>query len=332
MPQCIYCLEIKPTGDFNREHVLQAAFGTFGGASLTLIETVCAACNSALGQELDEPFARTTHEGLERFRKGIKRPEDIQHFSYREVEKRANASGPLRGALLEDVYDAERGEWCAALRTQVGYPISDSVGYAFFSERDIRSGKWKRTPPRSSEEPLSIFAVTEDEGNQLVGTLRAAGLSNPLIELEVPLSLGMMLVSELMLVGDLTRRTVGKIAFNYLAKQFGPEVALRTEFDSLRRFVRYGENPATKLVTTSFKKLLQVSELAHTVLILPSGDGLYLFCEVQLFQGMVYRVRYSDLPVEGASGMAAGHIFDIVTKSARPLVDVARIARRSQGS
>ena len=51
--QCIYCLEWKAAGDFDREHVLPEAFGLYATNSPVLHLAVCVACNRHFGRTLD---------------------------------------------------------------------------------------------------------------------------------------------------------------------------------------------------------------------------------------------------------------------------------------
>jgi hypothetical protein len=42
------------------------------------------------------------------------------------------------------------------------------------------------------------------------------------------------------------KRSIAKIAFNYLTYRQGPGFALLPHFDPIRRFIRYGENPPSE--------------------------------------------------------------------------------------
>lgn len=71
MPLCIYCRLDKPPDDFNREHVVQEAFGRFKN-NLVLHELVCEECNEYFGNGLDLALARDSLEGLHRYERGLK--------------------------------------------------------------------------------------------------------------------------------------------------------------------------------------------------------------------------------------------------------------------
>ncbi len=52
MPKCIYCLEERRLTEFNREHVLAEAFGTFTN-NLKDLRCVCRASNQWFGDSLE---------------------------------------------------------------------------------------------------------------------------------------------------------------------------------------------------------------------------------------------------------------------------------------
>ena len=77
MPRCIYCLEEKPEDGFNREHVVQEAFGRYSH-NLVLNLSVCEACNTTFGRDLDLKLARDSTEGFARFQTGMKAPHEFK--------------------------------------------------------------------------------------------------------------------------------------------------------------------------------------------------------------------------------------------------------------
>jgi len=73
MHECIYCRRSLATQEFNREHVLSEAFGTFREMPV-LHNTVCRSCNHSLANELELHVARGAFEGLRRYELGVKKP------------------------------------------------------------------------------------------------------------------------------------------------------------------------------------------------------------------------------------------------------------------
>jgi hypothetical protein len=95
MHTCIYCRTTRPNREFDREHVLPAAFGAFKD-SLVLHHAVCKLCNSYFGRTIDRRLARESIEGLERYQFGVKPPEEIANFVYRTLTLAVDQLGPTR--------------------------------------------------------------------------------------------------------------------------------------------------------------------------------------------------------------------------------------------
>ena len=100
--RCIYCLEKKPRGAFNREHVIPESFGKF--QDNLVLECVCAACNALFAREHDLKLARDSVEGLDRFRWGLE-----AHAEYKSLGRRSTTrvevmeDGPLKGVICRFV-------------------------------------------------------------------------------------------------------------------------------------------------------------------------------------------------------------------------------------
>lgn len=61
---CVYCLQDKPTWDFNKEHVAPKSFGTYQN-SMTLHENqVCKQCNDTFSKELENEIADDSFEAF----------------------------------------------------------------------------------------------------------------------------------------------------------------------------------------------------------------------------------------------------------------------------
>jgi hypothetical protein len=93
---CIYCNETKPSGAFNREHVMHKAFGTF--TNNLVLDCVCRQCNSTFGDGIDLKFGRDSVEGFFRFLMGMKSTADFVPYgpaaTTRWSSGRATASAP----------------------------------------------------------------------------------------------------------------------------------------------------------------------------------------------------------------------------------------------
>ena len=82
MATCIYCRQSK--GPFTREHVVHDGFGRFQGA-LVIHNAVCHECNQEFSRTIDLALTRSSVEGYERYRFGVKKPAEIEKFSLKYV-------------------------------------------------------------------------------------------------------------------------------------------------------------------------------------------------------------------------------------------------------
>src|SRR2546425_6254921 len=95
MSTCIYCRQSK--GPFTREHVIHDGFGKFKGA-LTIHNAVCHECNQEFSRTIDLALTRSSAEGLERYRFGVKKPAEIAKFKYSSLALRVKDKGDFHGA------------------------------------------------------------------------------------------------------------------------------------------------------------------------------------------------------------------------------------------
>ena len=108
--RCIYCLETRPVGFFDREHVIPQAFGTFDSAT-PVLDCVCKECNGGLGRELDEKVARDSLEAIDRVSAGLKKAAQFRTLGTRStLHVQFDKEGPLKGARGHHVPDPAGGE------------------------------------------------------------------------------------------------------------------------------------------------------------------------------------------------------------------------------
>ncbi len=92
---CIYCRQSK--GPFTREHVVHDGFGKFQGA-LVIHNAVCHECNQEFSRTVDLALTRSSAEGFERYRFGVKKPAEIEKFKYSSLKLRVKEAGDFHGA------------------------------------------------------------------------------------------------------------------------------------------------------------------------------------------------------------------------------------------
>ena len=121
MPRCIYCKQVDV--QFNREHVIPEAFGTFGADTMILEGQVCKPCNSTLGGRLDLVLARDSWES--RLRSQMLAGQGGRHGHDRFLERR-----------VEMRYEDEGH-----------FPQCRSARFTQRNYRLISMGGWRNTQP-----------------------------------------------------------------------------------------------------------------------------------------------------------------------------------------
>jgi hypothetical protein len=97
MRRCSYCLQEKNDAAFNREHVIQQAFGVFDSNNFVLT-CVCQACNHALGNSIDLSLSRDSLEAFDRYGVGLKAASEYKSLGKRSKTRVEFPDGPPAGA------------------------------------------------------------------------------------------------------------------------------------------------------------------------------------------------------------------------------------------
>lgn len=132
-------------------------------------------------------------------------------------------------------------------------------------------------------------------------------------------------------------QAVAKIGLNYLAKTQGAELALRTEVDPVRQFVRYDKGKPSDFVTFGPGPVLRDSRgpkpaRGHLVTVGWDAEGRDVIGRVCPFQHITYIVRLAAdfggvwRPIESA------HRYDLEAKRAERLAASVRIVIPGAGA
>ncbi len=132
MPTCIYCSTDKAPTEFNTEHVVPVAFGTFEN-NFTLNDCVCSDCNDYFGRTLDRTLSRDSAEALIRFHAGIKPVEEVKDLTGRRLVLELDVEGPWHGVRLE--LDSEDGELVIVPAAQAMFEAANEAGWVVMTER-----------------------------------------------------------------------------------------------------------------------------------------------------------------------------------------------------
>jgi hypothetical protein len=132
------------------------------------------------------------------------------------------------------------------LPPQVGVQREGETEYRYYTEQELRrDGSY--ILPAGKKANLRLLAAREDDAGLerlrvLVGTLLPKFREEGDLHLPPPERIdGQIIVEVRGTIDKLIARAVARIGFNYMAKQAGPNFALNSSFDPIRRFIRYDE-------------------------------------------------------------------------------------------
>lgn len=244
---CIYCGNVN-SSDFNgREHVLPQSFGKFGSKTPTL-GCVCDKCNDFFKKELDQVLARETLEGITRYKKGIFSRETRLQKGMRFSLGEGKETGEFEGALIGGV-DGKTGKLLP--------PISQ------FHVLNKKIGKWDKFTKeqikdlnlpeeiygKGGERQCKIFAPSSEEHDAIIEELKKSGIPYrerkrsqfPALEdkkysdkIKLPVEIDGV-------INDVRKRALVKILLNFAAYYLGRAEVLKSQWDKVRRFVRFGD-------------------------------------------------------------------------------------------
>lgn len=349
MAICIYCQRTDPPCGFNTEHVIQKALGGFRN-NLTLSDSeVCWDCNDYFAKHLDLMLTRDSYEALLRIEHGLKDPAEIGSMFKERVTVHLPADGTTWGSAVLELQPHPAGgarRPIVNLVPQVGFERKDG-GWDYIAEEDLRS------------EPTIAERVTRTYGKRRVilfdGDATRDRLLATLAELGIPFkkedefrgfppfARGEVTTEVQARFDDLLARAICKIAVNYLAKTQGAAFALRSEFDAVRRYVRYGGANGGAFLTfdedSRFRNAAGQArrEVEHTLLLDWNGNREELIGHVHLFGETRYAVRLCTRWSGIWREIKSGHVFNLesmeitelhVTRIAPPWAGVPMLSRR----
>jgi hypothetical protein len=317
--KCIYCLENKPETSYKKvEHVIPQSFGLFKD-NFTLNNIVCDDCNQYFGDTLEIALARDTYEGHSRFEFNVKKAEDFKAAGKKSRIIIRIADGPLRGTYACREYSPEKSDIIFKPIPQVGFRKKASSEYEYYLLDEIpnKSDLEKKEFDLKHSKAIRAFGIDADELKQ---KLSERSISFEIGGEVVPPDKSKELLCDV--EGTIDRkifRAIAKIGFNYLAYWQDAEFMYQESFDTIRRYIRYGESVAYPLIRVLEKAILADEDskrrrLGHLVTVSWAGDGISIISQVALFNWITYSISLS----RGYSGdrrdIKKGNFFNTVSK------------------
>lgn len=319
--RCIYCFENKAEAEFNREHVIPEGFGRFRG-SIVLHRLVCAECNSHFGNTLDRELARRSSEGLERYGWGIKPALEANQFQYGDTVLQVEMpEEDWDGALVHKVPGDRPGETYIELLPQVAFPRVDGNGMKRFTEAQIRRGDWRDDPSIviAGARLIQILAPGDEPYERLRRLLVEQGIAYQEERQMEPPGAGPgeeVTVRHAFVVTPPMKRALAKIAFNYFAS-IDRASALLAGFDAVRRYVRWGTEPAYPVVRAVKDTRLGILgdegkiPVGHYITVETDLHGRAVLAHLSLFHWMTYQVVLAPEVPRTLSSVPSGHFFNV---------------------
>jgi hypothetical protein len=169
---------------------------------------------------------------------------------------------------------------------------------------------------------IQVVGPSQDDVDRLTAKLKEMGIEfNERGTLPHPAAAdGTILTRLASKIDETILRSVGKIAFNYVAYVQGADFTLRPDFDSFREWVRHGTLPSWEFPAVVVNTPILADDSihwrqtnGHIITFDWNRHGEGLFAQVSLFNDLNYKVllcpKYSGL----WQNLRTGHCFDLAT-------------------
>lgn len=317
---CIYCLKEKDKKCFNTEHVIPQSFGLYGAQTMTLLNKVCAECNTSFGMTIDTFLGRDTIEGVRRFKFGLmdKKKSKSKKHQYPQYGKDhicTITEGELKGLKCKLKFlEKENKLTLVPLKDDIGFRRNDGL-YDFYPKEDMPAkaeseSNYPVHPDRliilrPQEEDIIRKSLVEKFGEKIQYKIYS---DNSERDCKVEFQCDAVEYF----------RPYAKIAFNYFAYFNTAEVLLQKCFDPIRNFILNGNMLPYEAWGIGKNTILPETALAHIIYIERSYNQS-LVVSIALNNSKRTHIclapNYSGLPVK----TGYGHVFDFPNHKIHPL-------------
>jgi hypothetical protein len=327
----MYCRRSEQ--EFDREHVIPEAFGTFEPVSFILYGGVCKGCNNYFGRNLDIALSRDSAEAILRFRYGTKRAKEAGDLPYKKLELKIAQPGPWFGATVVLEPDSTGKAVEPVPVPQVAFRWKGSQDWTFFVERELEPAvltQYVNPIPGTLE--IRIMGPSVEDRDRMLKEITSAGIKfRQEGSLERPVTEDGRVLLEISSAVDQTIfRAIAKIAFNYVAHQHGVDFVLRSDFDDIRDYIRHGTAPrwsarlpvvfpvSNPILFDDARQARQTN--GHLVTFDWQAGQMGFYAQVSLFNTITYRVRICPF-YRGLwhSDFRRGHHFNVEDRTIEPL-------------
>lgn len=334
MPEqrCIYCSRDRPNEIlaekfFTTEHVIPQAFGRFMN-NLTIPEGVCGDCNKYFGETLDFILGRGSPEAVLRFDYGIKPAYKANEIKKDRIDFKLQTDDEFNGLRVVQGINQD-GTLSVLCVPQIGFIRLDGKGRIYLTAEELQDASLSLSKIDKTKNVILVFNSDEVK-EQLIDLLKNHGITSHETIEEDLLTVQADKMADVVIqavVDDNLLRAHAKIAFNYMAAILGVDFALRTNFDSIRRYIRFGTIPDYIPVKIRQQSILDPRSLitnGHLITLDWSPDGRDLRGDVSLFNFGSYRITLAHNYSGILQIIRSGHHFDITTRQVKLLRSLPR--------
>ncbi len=293
------------------------AFGHFNNSFV--LNCVCSSCNSYFSSALELVLGRDSMEALLRLKYGVKPATEAREFVSSRVVLSVNASGPWFGAKFSLKPDATGKDIEPELLSQVCFQKELEQTGTWFTEDQLDDPSILAPYIDDKRITVRVVGPTHDSMLRVEKKLIDGGIdfhekgsiAQPTTKDGTFEALVVYQPDEIIL------RCISKIAFNYAAYTKGVPFMLRSDFDEIRKFIRYGINPKIKPVAINTKPVLFDDSTnlrqtnGHLVTLDWNSTNKGLLVQVSLFNSLKHTVLlcpdYSGIWYD----LREGHHFDV---------------------
>lgn len=324
-PTCIYCLTAKPLSEFDTEHVIPQSFGTFEPDNLTLEHTVCRECNNRMGRRLEEFFGRDSYEGILRYKFGLSElpSKKRDRFKPRRVSFAIALEGEWKGAILDFTGFGPDGQPVCELAPQAAFKTK---------EGKLKHIRIDRIPDKKGLEydeldskQIHVCGPNEKARAEVIKRLGELGYKVKDWKEGPAFPEGNLSFAMTSRIDEEIKRTIAKIAFNYLAKTQGASFVLSNDFDPIRAYIKDGTKPDFTFFQTDNEPILRDDlpgrrqTTAHLIVLEWDGAKRGINARLSLFNTMTHRVRLCHHFTGVYREIKSGHSLNADTRVIEPL-------------
>lgn len=283
------------------------AFGKFP----LKLDCVCDECNCFLGRTLEGPLARDSVEGVLRVFFGLRPKNGARRLGGKRLRMAVTEPSVWNGVRVFPVRDST-GKTCTVHPVpEVALRKKGDSEWKRFLESELNAEALK---PYITE-PEALVSGLPDEIPRLQEKLGELGIRLKGWEPENRSAFAPVFANSV--CDDVILRAVAKISFNFLAYVEGAGFALESDFDCIRKYVRWGVAPPNAPVQI-LKPLIPSGGNAlrprHAVVLNWDIQNKGIACLVSLFGYLVYQVTLCENYPGAWRPLAAGRTFDVQTR------------------